>query len=282
MSKRLTGYLSWYWKRRTIHQARILELVVRDIKSHDPDHIAVTGDLINIALAAEYRNARRWLDELGSPDRVSLVPGNHDAYVPMGWGESFGLWSEYFTGDARPATDTFACLAERFPYIRFRRNVAIIGVSTAVPTAPGIASGMLGKTQLTRLDAALKQTRERGFYRVLLLHHPPLAGLAPRRKALLDGPALVRILEDTGAELVLYGHNHRHQQASIDGAHGKVHVVGVPSASQSLCHEATAAWNLFAIRREDKAWITEMATRSFDPGANSMVTRSTQVWNSNN
>ena len=88
MSKRLTGYLSWYWKRRTIHQARILELVVRDIKSHDPDHVAVTGDLINIALAAEYRYARRWLEELGSRARVSLVPGNHDASVPWGWGES--------------------------------------------------------------------------------------------------------------------------------------------------------------------------------------------------
>ncbi len=179
--------------------------------------------------------------------------------------------------DARPATDTLASLAARFPYIRFRRNVAIIGVSTAVPTAPGTASGMLGKAQLTRLEAALKQTRERGFYRVLLLHHPPLAGLAPRRKSLHDSPALLHVLEGEGAELVLYGHNHRHQQASLDGSHGKVHIVGVPSASQTLCHEATAAWNLFAIRREDKAWITEMTTRCFDPEANSMMIRSRQT-----
>ncbi|MDP9138498.1 MAG: metallophosphoesterase [Pseudomonadota bacterium] len=277
MGKRLTGFLSWRLKRAKIHDPRILELVVHDIRQHAPDHVALTGDLINIALAAEYQNARRWIGGFGSPDWISLVPGNHDAYVAMDWPGAFALWSEYFTGEARLSPDPGQTLASRFPYVRFRRNVAIIGASTAVPTWPGMATGVLGEPQLARLEVALRQARERGFYRVLLIHHPPLAGLAPPRKSLLDGADLVRVLEREGAELVLYGHNHRHQQTSLAGRHGTVHLIGVPSASQNLYNDATAAWNLFFIRREDKAWIADRTTRSFDPQANCMVTLSTQT-----
>jgi 3',5'-cyclic AMP phosphodiesterase CpdA len=277
VGKRLTGFLSWHLKRRKIHDPRILEIVVRDIKASAPDHVAVTGDLINISLAAEYRNAQRWLGEFGGPDWISVVPGNHDAYMPMDWEEAFGLWADYFAGEVRLPADRGACLASRFPYLRFRRNIAIIGASTAVPTSPGMATGLLGEPQIARLNAALRQTRERGFYRVLLLHHPPLEGLAPRRKSLLDGAGLLSVLEGEGAELVLYGHNHRHQQSCIDGLHGKVHIIGVPSASQGLHNGATAAWNLFAIRREEKTWFAEMTTRCFDPVANSMATGSTQT-----
>src|SRR5262245_20870630 len=80
-SKRLTGYLNWLRKRRAIHESDVLAAIVRDLSSQRPDHIAVTGDLVNIALPAEFENARRWLDRLGPAADVSLVPGNHDAYV---------------------------------------------------------------------------------------------------------------------------------------------------------------------------------------------------------
>ena len=56
--------------------------IVADIKASSPDHLAVTGDLVNLALDAEIEMARYWLETLGSPHDVSVVPGNHDAYVP--------------------------------------------------------------------------------------------------------------------------------------------------------------------------------------------------------
>ena len=40
-----------------------------------PDHIAVTGDLVNLSLPAEYAPARAWLDALGSPARRHLRAG---------------------------------------------------------------------------------------------------------------------------------------------------------------------------------------------------------------
>ena len=42
----------------------------------------MTGDLVNLALDGEIEMARLWLETLGAPQDVSVVPGNHDAYVP--------------------------------------------------------------------------------------------------------------------------------------------------------------------------------------------------------
>ena len=81
IGKRVTGYINWQRKRRFIHDAEVLGKIVADLKAQAPDHIAVTGDLANIALAEEFARGRDWLQDLGAPHDVSLVPGNHDAYV---------------------------------------------------------------------------------------------------------------------------------------------------------------------------------------------------------
>ena len=59
----------------------MLDALVEDLQAQRPDHIAVTGDLVNISLVAEFAPARAWLESVGTPDHVTVVPGNHDAYV---------------------------------------------------------------------------------------------------------------------------------------------------------------------------------------------------------
>src|SRR5262245_13954426 len=81
VGKRATGYLNWRRRRHLIHRADLWARIVADLKAQYPDHIAVTGDLVNIALPGEYPAARAFLESLGSPQDVTLVPGNHDAYV---------------------------------------------------------------------------------------------------------------------------------------------------------------------------------------------------------
>src|SRR5215469_5154405 len=80
-SKRLVGYINWRRSRRRVHRRDVLDAITRDLHGTQPDHVAVTGDLVNIALPAEFAHARRWLETLGPPAHVSVVPGNHDAYV---------------------------------------------------------------------------------------------------------------------------------------------------------------------------------------------------------
>src|ERR1700688_4148323 len=126
-NKRVTGYVNWQRTRRFVHDASVLATIVGDLKAHRPDHIAVTGDLANIALAQEFVHGREWLQGLGSPQQVSFVPGNHDAYVRAGMGYAIRQWGDYMCGD-HDAAD--------FPYLRRRGPLALIGLSSAVPSAP--------------------------------------------------------------------------------------------------------------------------------------------------
>ena len=117
-------------------------LTIHDLKASAADHIAVTGDLVNLSLPDEYNRARGWLQTLGSPRDVTLVPGNHDIYVRSVQQAPAKYWADYMRGDDG---------LDRFPFLRRRGNVALIGLSTALPTAPLLATGRLGKRQLARL-----------------------------------------------------------------------------------------------------------------------------------
>ena len=270
LSKRLSGFLSWHLNRRKIHDMKSLQQLLDDIKAHRPDHIALTGDLINIALPDEYENAFNWLSALGSPDMVSLVPGNHDAYIAEAWNQGFSRWSAYCAGEMR--LPGLASPADRssFPFVRLRRNIALIGVSSARPTGIGIAAGWLGREQIDALGKLLLHTRERGFFRVLMIHHPPVPGLCPRRKSLLDAADALNVLEREGAELVLFGHDHRRHHLSIPSRYGRVHMFGVPSASLLAPEGAGAGWNLYTIRRQEGSWVTDVVTRDLDSDTGQM------------
>lgn len=273
--KRLIGYHSWRFRRRHVHKPLILESVIADVLTHRPDHVAITGDLINISLREEYILGSQWLQALGAPDWITFVPGNHDAYVVAPWDEGMGLWAGYMTGDLRMAgARGTGGLANPFPFVRQRRNVALIGVSTAIPTSWRMAAGELGGRQLESLAQILGELKGRGFYRILLIHHPPLPGQSEPRKALLDAGELRDVLMREGAELVLHGHEHRHELKRLDTPSGPVHVVGVPSASaRSTKRKPAAAWNLYEIRRHNGIWRCDVTVRAYDEATGMMATR---------
>ena len=83
LSKRGLGYINWHRKRKHIHRRDILDAITLDLKAQAKDHIAVTGDLINLSLPVEYERAGDWLHTIGSSRDVTVVPGNHDVYVPQ-------------------------------------------------------------------------------------------------------------------------------------------------------------------------------------------------------
>ena len=233
LSKRAIGYWSWNLKRFGLHVPEIAQEMIADIRSHKPDHVALTGDLINIALPLEFQAAARWLHDFGPPNWITVVPGNHDAYVPVPWALGVGHWAEYMTGDLRtPGAFTGPHLETPFPFVRQRKNIAIIGLSSAEPQGYRVATGSLGARQLENLASTLGELRERGFFRIVLIHHPPLPGQCPVRKALKDAAKLKEVIESQGAELVLFGHNHIHMRATIDTRFGKAHTIGVPSATR--------------------------------------------------
>ncbi len=265
LGKRILGFQSWHLNRKNIHDPAVLGALVRDMRQCAPDHIAVTGDLTNIALPAEFAAAGKWLADLGPPDRVAVIPGNHDAYVKLPWSKGPGLWQPNMEGEyAVPG----GALDNGFPYVRVRKNVALIALSSAVPSMWFAAGGRVSKRQLDGLKALLPRLRQQGFFRTVLVHHPPLPGQAKWRKALWNASDLKHILASEGAELVLHGHNHQHMHEQLKSGHGTVHVFGVPSASaQKTKHKPAAAWNLYHIRREDGEWRCRIDIRGWSAEA---------------
>jgi 3',5'-cyclic AMP phosphodiesterase CpdA len=248
-------------------------MVLKDIRAHQPDHVALTGDLINISLPAEYDTAGRWLEDLGGPEWITVVPGNHDAYIDKAWRSGIKAWGKYLTGDMR-FSGSGQKIEIEFPFVRLRRYAAIIGVSSARSTGIGNASGWLGVEQIEALKLVLSETRQRGFYRILLIHHPPVPGLCSRRKSLLDSTKLLKVLEAEGAELVLFGHNHLSHHIELSSRYGPMHMFAVPSASLWAEKGIMAGWNLYNIRRRDGSWQTDVTIRTLDRATQSMTTAS--------
>jgi 3',5'-cyclic AMP phosphodiesterase CpdA len=257
IGKRALGYLNWTRNRRKIHRREVLDALVKDLQAQRPDHIAVTGDLVNIALEAEFAPARAWLQSVGTPEHVTLVPGNHDAYARATRNRFAEIWGDYLRGDGALTADPIT-----FPFVRRRGPLALIGVSSAVPTPPFMATGWLGQAQLEALDRILSRLSAEPAFRVLLIHHPLRSD--SRHKRLTDSDELLTLLKRTGVELILHGHDHIHSTMSFDGPRGRIPAIGAPSASAiAHGHYPAAAYNLFSIERDGCAWRCEQTVRGF-------------------
>ena len=254
--KRVLGYLSWRRRRRHEHRPEMLEMLGADLQRLAPDHIVVTGDLTHIALPQEFIQARGWLESLGRPQDVTVVPGNHDAYVRVNWPDSLGQWQAFLAGD-KPT-------AHVFPSLRIRGPVAFIGLNTAVPSAPLLATGRIGQDQMQRLEALLAAL-PRDLLRVLLLHHPPVPGEEKWRKRLVDAPRLCALLAQHPVDLVLHGHRHRALHSMIRVPGSGIPVFGIPSASAIGAHSNyPSTYNEYDISSDGEAWQLTAKARRWD------------------
>ncbi|WP_240554621.1 metallophosphoesterase family protein [Acetobacter cibinongensis] len=239
--KRLLSLLSWQLRRKHIHLPQTLSYIMQDIRAHMPDMVAMTGDLTNLGLLSEFQAAQTWLEKQDLPPTL-LVPGNHDALIrEPTYSCKSTLWAPWLrnTGHA--------------PSVLRHGPVMLIGLNSAIPTAPFLASGCVAAESVEALRPLLRQAAEEGLCRVVLLHHPPVAGLVPRRKGLRQRKALQRLFQQEGAELVLHGHSHRGSLSFIPHTH--IPVLGTPSASHCAQTSArSAGWNDISIQACAQKW----------------------------
>ncbi|MDG6094251.1 metallophosphoesterase [Acetobacter sp. AN02] len=235
--KRLLSFFSWTLRRRHVLVWRSLSAVMKDIYAAHPDVLAIAGDMTNLGLPDELRRARTWLAELGLPRMV--IPGNHDAMVPMDWKTGPGQWAP--EGGMITPHDPLVC--------HLKDDVTLIGLNSAVPTPPFCAWGRIGASQASALEAMLKQLGEEGRCRVVMIHHPPHPDLVVNRKALRDWRLCAEVLQSGGAELVLHGHSHRGTISWVPGT--TIPLIGVTAASHRPGRVKTAAgWNRITISRD--------------------------------
>lgn len=259
VSKRITGFINWHRHRKISLDDGVIDGLSDDMLAAKPDHIALTGDLVNLGLPKEIEIAGAWLQSLGPPEHVSVVPGNHDAYVRKSLKYACAVWGAYMLGDGAilPVTPN------SFPYLRVRGPIALIGVSSAEATAPFLASGYFREKQAKATAKLLDDTGQSGLFRIIMIHHPPVYGATGQQKRLLGITRFQKMVQKHGAELVLHGHTHLPSVHHIPGPDGaNVPVVGVAAAGQAHgSAKPPANYNLFEIGGDASAWQVELIRR---------------------
>ncbi len=254
-AKQRLGRASWRRRRSHIHQPAVLAALIADLQAQAPRQIAISGDLLQIGLPGEFAQAAQWLAGFVPPARLLLVPGNHEAYVPNAWPAGREVWLPYLQG-----------AADGEPWLLRRGPLLLIGLSSAVPTWPGLATGTLGGAQLAALEAALVQGARDGLFRVVVVHHPPVAGVVGWRKRLTDRRQFAAVIARHGAGLILHGHAHRVALSQLPGLDGPVAVVGAPAASALDRRPGRmAGYSLLRIGRSGNAWQLRLSRRVYRP-----------------
>lgn len=260
LGKRAMSRLSWARGRGALQQPGVLAAAVADIQAHRPDHWAITGDVSNFSLPLEFRAAAGWFASLDETSKVSVIPGNHDALVPVPPAEGWAHWQPWMRGDAAD-NDTL-------PWLRVRHGVALLGLSSALPTPPGIAGGTLGAAQLQWLATQLAALKAQNLFRTVLLHHPPADGVVSARKALTDRAALRAVLAEHGAELVLHGHSRDARFDPLRGPQGLIASFGLPSISAiPNPKDEGSRWHLLEIEKAPQGWQLGVTVRVLDAKA---------------
>src|SRR5690606_33076538 len=126
LNKRLTGGVNLLLNRRKKHDQALFDAIVQAAHSHGADRLVVTGDLTNLALESEFEHVKRRLDSAGLP--VTVIPGNHDAYTRgSARDRRFERYlGHHMDGERDPGSDS--------PFVQRHGDVALIGLSTAVPS----------------------------------------------------------------------------------------------------------------------------------------------------
>lgn len=273
LGKRLLGRLRWILYRRIGYSAEMFSLLQDDLRRIRPQQTVVTGDLTHLSLPTEFEAARQWLTSLGAPTEVMVVPGNHDAYVETDWEQTFVRWLDYMVSDPPYREQgSLQGLDDVFPTLRIRSGVALIGVSTAHPSAPFSAVGGIGAPQLEKLAALLQKTAAQRLFRILLIHHPPIPGVVSRRKGLTDAEELYSVLSRFGTDLILHGHAHKNKYYTLKMESRSIPVIGAASVSSAeRSRERVASYSVVGVTSSGDGWDVRIGRRVYSPRAGHFV-----------
>src|SRR5690606_11276211 len=132
-----------------------------------------------------------------------------------------------------------------------------------------------GEAQLERARELLREAGSQGLFRTVLVHHPPVPGVASPRRHLDDSPAFRGAVAAAGAELVLHGHMHRWSRHHLETGERALPVLGVPSASAHAADaDHRAGYTLFDIEATAQGFSVTVTERQADEAFTGFSVRS--------
>lgn len=249
-NKRITGHANLVLRRGRVYRREFLDAVV-SAAAAQADHVVVTGDITNLALESEFDEALALLRDVSRTAEVTVVPGNHDIYLPSIHRER--RFPHHFESFLRSDLPQFAHDLEvgRFPCVKLRGPVAIIALSSAVPRPPFVSAGYIGRPQLEALATLLAHPEVERRLPVVLVHHPPVdtrIGAMRWRDGLVDAAALRRAVGGLRRGMLLFGHIHLRVRCRLATAAGSLDAIAASGAALDHPNESVrAGFNLYEI-----------------------------------
>jgi 3',5'-cyclic AMP phosphodiesterase CpdA len=241
MNKRLTGAVNLLSFRNNAHPPEMLTALVDHLIERCYDHIVLTGDVSNLALESEFARARADLERLGGPERLTIVPGNHDTYTlgavrQRRFAQWFGPWMGAEDG------------VVAFPFVKTLGSATVFGLDSTYWTMPLMSFGRVDGAQKRRLAEHFRRADVRDTFKIVALHHNMhVRGRLNEATGRLRGRKhLGEVLAAGAVDLVLHGHSHRANRYYLEQAGQRIPVIGCGSSTWTL-QQHMARYNVYTI-----------------------------------
>jgi 3',5'-cyclic-AMP phosphodiesterase len=172
----------------------LLDHAIEEIRSLGPDLVVVAGDLTSEGYQPQFRQAKRYLDELGDL-RMVIIPGNHDL---------MNVGFLHFR-DAFGKSESVA----RVPFGAGGEETGMFATVVAVNSSkPDIAGGEVGHVRYDWIRESFYEYPD--DYRIFVLHHHlvSIPGTGRERNIVWDAGDVLALLTELEVNLVLSGHKH--------------------------------------------------------------------------
>lgn len=194
-----------------------LAAALRAAQDAGAEHLVVTGDLTEVGTPAQFETLAEVLaDARIDPDRVTLVPGNHDAYTRA------DAWQRALEGPLARYRRSSACGEGS---VVERARAFLLPVDVACHQHITRAAGELTARAADALEAMVSDLSGRGRPVVIVLHHSPIAH-RPRAwqwlHGLRGGERIVDLLARFPDLHVLHGHLHHEVEVSLDSRRPRI------------------------------------------------------------
>lgn len=194
-----------------------IEAVETLVPELEPGLVVISGDISLRSRHGEFQRAKAFVRLMDRAAPVHVMPGNHDVqwwrrpFIPFGRDAKYAKYRAYFGQDLAPVLDL--------------PDVIVAGVLTSHGVAWGsltprlrdiAVKGHLPKSEILRAGKTFAAARP-DQTRILVLHHNVLRGELSQRMGLARWKTAQRRIVESGADLVLCGHDHQEQVDVLDG-----------------------------------------------------------------
>ncbi|HEV2915809.1 MAG TPA: metallophosphoesterase family protein [Pyrinomonadaceae bacterium] len=215
----------------------LIEPIVSTIADIKPDVTVVSGDLTQRARSHQFKEARRFLDRLPSPQII--VPGNHD--VPLHnvfarFLQPLDKYRRYITDDLEP--------------FYADEEVAILGINTARSLT--IKDGRINEGQVSKIRERLCPYADE-VTKIIVTHHPFDLPEGHKERELVNRAEMaMEALANCGADVLLAGHLHvshtGHSSARYKIAGHNALVVSAGTATSTRGRGEVNSFNLLRVK----------------------------------